>query len=263
MDIVKLRNSIFNDDCFNIFPLIPDNSIDMILADLPYGQTKNVVDKQLDLVELWKQYKRIIKTNGAIVLYGQGKFVFELYASNPSWFRYEWIWKKGERVTGFLNSKKRPLINHERIMYFNESENHVEEHEQLMVFYNSQCTYNPQMSKGASNHSIGQSHANKNARNNVNYGNFIRQDSRIGEDMKYPKSVLNFERPHPPIHPTQKSVDLNEFLIRTYTNEGEIVLDNTAGIGTTGMAAKKSNRFFICIEKHKPYFEIMKEKLKD
>ena len=197
--------------------------------------TKNKWDSIIDLDELWKQYKRIIKDNGAIVLFGQDKFSAKLMLSNEKMHRYNLIWKKGERTSGFLNSKRQPLRNHEDIL----------------LFYKKQPTYNPQMVLGEKSHSRG----TKGKLINNNYGKY---DFKPGEtengDWKYPKSILNFNRPQPPIHPTQKPVELYEWLIKTYSNEGELVLDNTMGIGTTCIAAKNTKRNYIGIDSNEEYY---------
>ncbi len=229
-------NKIYHGDCLDLMYRIPDKSIDMIFADLPYGVTKNKWDSLLDLPKLWKQYERVIKDNGAIVLFGQDKFSAKLMLSNEKLHRYNLIWKKGERTSGFLNAKKMPLRNHEDIL----------------IFYKSTPTYNPQMVTGSKAHSRGKGNLNK----NNNYGSMF---GSVGDTangcLKYPKSILNFDRPHPPIFPTQKSTELCEWIIRSYTNENELVLDNTCGSGTTGLAARNLNRNFIMIEKDKEIFE--------
>lgn len=204
------------------------------------GTTKNKWDVIIPFDQLWSEYKRIIKDNGAIALFAQGMFAAKLMLSNEKMYRYDIVWKKGERVSGFLDSKNRPLRNHELIL----------------VFHKKQPTYNPQFTEGIPLHGKGHAYLTKELTNN-NYGKFnATDDLRKGTTKKYPKSVLNFERPHPPIHPTQKSVSLCEWLIRTYTNLGELVLDNTSGIGTTGIAAKNTDRKFILIEKKKEYYDM-------
>lgn len=221
---------------------IEDKSVDMILCDLPYGDTKNKWDVIIPFDKLWKEYNRIIKDNGAIVLFSQGMFTAKLITSNSKLWRYNLIWEK-DRPSGFLNAKRMPLRSHEDIC----------------VFYKKLPIYNPQMYKGKPSHSIGKAEGEKVCKNNNNYGNFGRVN-REG-DLKYPKSVLKFKRPHPPIHPTQKPIDLCEWLIKTYTNENEIVLDNCMGSGSTGVAALNTNRRFIGIELDENYFNIAKERI--
>jgi len=241
-------NEIYLGDCINIMKDIDDNSIDMILTDLPYNATRNKWDQiiiPLDL--LWFEYKRIIKKNGAIVLFAQGLFTVKLIMSNKKWYRYDIIWKKGDRVSGFLNSKVQPLRNHE----------------QLLVFYNKQPTYNPIMEKGKPLHGKGKKYLIKKGINN-NYGEYdtTLPETRKGSTEKYPKSILNFNKPHPAKHPNEKPVKLLEYLIKTYTNENEIILDNTCGIGSTCVAAKNTNRKYIGIEIDENWCEISKNRLK-
>ena len=237
------RNKIYFGDCFDFCDQIDDGSGDLIIADLPFGITKNSWDKTLPLEQLWEQYNRIIKNNGAICLFAQGVFSAKLILSNEKMFKYDLIWKKGERSSGFLNAKKIPLKNHE----------------QILIFYKKQPTYNPQFTKGIPLHGMGKKFKEGNLKNN-NYGIFNSgknpSANRTGDVAKYPKSVLNFEKPHPPKHPTQKPVALCEWLIKTYSNEGELVLDNVAGIGTTGKAAMNTKRDFILIEKDKKYYDM-------
>lgn len=234
---------LYNGDCLELMNSIPDKSVDMILADLPYGQTKNKWDSVIPLEKLWKQYKRIIKDNGAIALFGQGMFTSELMASNKSWWRYNLIWDK-VLPSGFLNANRMPLRSHEDIV----------------VFYKKLPNYNPQKVKGKKNHSKGSMKTDI----NNNYGNYDKVDNgdELG-DMKHPKSILTFEKPHPSIsqHPTQKSIEICEWLVKSFTNENETVLDNTMGSGTTGVACKKLNRKFIGIELDENYFNIAKNRL--
>lgn len=206
---------------------------------------KNKWDSIISFDRLWAEYNRIAKKNAAIVLFGQDKFTAKLMLSNERNHRYNLIWKKGERTSGFLNSKRMPLRNHEDIC----------------VFYKKLPAYNPQFTEGKPLHGKGHSYLNKENANN-NYGEFEQlEDSRKGSTQKYPKSILNFDRPHPPIHPTQKPVELCEYLIKTYTNEDDLVLDNTMGVGTTCIAAQNMGRRYIGIEKEQKYFEIARQRL--
>lgn len=199
------------DNCLNAMQSIEDGSIDMILTDLPYGiLNKNNPNAKWDslipLDELWAQYKRVIKPNGAILLFGQGMFTAQLMMSNKEWWRYNLIWDK-VLTTGFLNAKRMPLRSHEDIT----------------VFYDKLPTYNPQMTIGNPLHGRGTAYKSKQNTNN-NYGDFIpNDDTRRGSTEKYPKSILTFPKPHPSVckHPTQKPVELLEYLIKTYTNERE------------------------------------------
>lgn len=217
---------------------IPDKSIDMILCDLPYGTTHNKWDTIIPFDKLWAQYKRIIKDNGAILLFSQMPFGASLIMSNPKMFRYEWIWEKNQAV-GFLNAKKMPLRKHENIL----------------VFYKHLPTYNPQglikldepiQEEGSAN------------RNGKNYG--VADKSFIRTHTNYPTDIITFSK-DTGYHPTQKPVDLLEYLIKTYTNEGDVVLDNCMGSGSTGVACKNTNREFIGMELDEKYYKIACERL--
>lgn len=236
---------LIHGDCLELMKDIPDKSIDMILCDLPYGTTQNKWDSVIPLDGLWKQYKRIIKDNGAIVLFGQGKFTAEMMLSEPKLHRYNLIWDK-VLSSGFLNANRMPLRSHEDIM----------------VFYKRLPQYNPQKTKGKPNNSKGKPKQNEN--NNYGHFEFVDNKDELG-GMKHPKSIVIFEKPHPSItiHPTQKPVELLEYLIKTYTNEGEVVLDNTMGSGSTGVACVNTNRSFIGIELDENYFNIAKKRIKE
>lgn len=229
-------------DCLEKMNDIQDKSVDLILCDLPYGTTRNPWDSIIPLDALWKHYNRIIKDNGAIVLTSQFLFSAKLMLSNEKDYKYSWVWKKGNKPTGFLNAKKQPL----RIC------------EDVLVFYKNQCTYNPQMTKGAKCHSRGKSvGTDKNKSDNYNGYKDLNTDG----DMKYPQTLIDFERDVDKIHPTQKPVSLFEYLIKTYTNEGDTVLDNCSGSGTTAVASINTNRKFICIERDENYFNISLERI--
>ena len=229
---------LIHGDCLEEMKNIPDKSIDMILCDLPYGTTRNKWDTVIDLDLLWSQYERIIKDNGAIVLFAQVPFNIVLGYSNLKLLKYEWIWEK-EQGTGHLNAKKMPLKSHENIM----------------VFYKKPPTYNPQM-VGNEVRTVKRS---GNKSKTTNYGDFIeiKESTYIG---RYPKDIIKFNKDKG-YHPTQKPVALLEYLIKTYTNEGEIVLDNCMGSGSTGVACINTNRNFIGIELDEKYFNIAKERI--
>ena len=240
-------DEIYLGDCLNVMKEISDKSVDLILCDLPYNLTQNKYDKNvISLDLLWEQYKRIIKSNGAILLFAQGIFSAKLIMSNEKWFRYDLIWKKGDRVSGFLNANRQPLRNHE----------------QILVFYNKQPSYFPIFEEGKPLHGKGKKYLNKIGTNN-NYGKYdtTTPETRKGETQKYPKSVLNFEKPHPSKHPTEKSLKLCEYLIKTYSNENDLVLDNCAGSGTTAIACLNTNRNYILMEKDPKYYEIIKQRI--
>lgn len=255
------QNVILEGDCLKLMKDIPDGSIDMICCDLPYGvlhrdnphaQWDNIIPFE----PLWEQYERIIKDNGAIVLFAQGMFTAKLMLSNERLWRYNLIWDKC-RVTGFLNARRMPMRCHEDIC----------------VFYKSLPTYNPQYIEGVPNHSRG---TGKHKETNSCYGHYKqdyqgrtyervpRVDSTVPYGKKLPRSIIAIKKEHEStvLHPTQKAVELIRWLIRTYTNEGEVVLDNTCGSGTTAIAAIKEKRKFICMEKDPKYFEIAQKRIK-
>lgn len=235
-------------DCLELMKEIPDESIDMILCDLPYGVTRNKKDKPIPFEPLWEQYNRIIKENGAIVLFAQGTFFVDLVNSNRKMYRYDLVWDK-QLKSGFLNAKRMPL----------------RQHEQLAIFYKKAPTYNPQFSQGKPLHSKGTAYKGKELKNQ-NYGKFkATDDVRAGSTEKYPASILSFAKPHPSVsqHRTEKPVSLLEYLVKTYTNEGDIVLDNCMGSGGTGVACVNTNRNFIGIELDKQEFEVTKRRLEE
>jgi site-specific DNA-methyltransferase (adenine-specific) len=222
---------------------IADHSVDMVLCDLPYGVTQNKIDVVIPFEPLWKQYERITKDNAAIILFSQGLFYVDLVNSNRKMFKYDLVWNK-ELTSGFLNANRMPL----RV------------HEQMAVFYKETPTYNPQKELGNKNHSKGK----PKGFTNLNYGkhDFVDNSELLG-DMKNPVSIITFQKPHPSIavHPTQKPVDLLRYLIRTYSNEGDTILDNTMGSGSTGVACIKEKRNFIGIELDDKYFDIAKKRI--
>ena len=228
-------------DCLELMKKIPDKSIDMILCDLPYGTTsQNKWDSVIPFEPMWEQYKRIIKDNGAIVLFSQLPFASDLIQSNKKMFRYEWIWVK-DNATGFLNAKKMPLKIHENIL----------------VFYKKLPLYNPQMRTGFKPYKCKQgSHSN-------NYGDY--QEGHITESNgeRYPIDIIKFNRDKDKLHSTQKPVALLEYLIKTYTNEGETVLDNCMGSGSTGIACLNTKRNFVGMELDEEFFKIGKQRIDD
>ena len=224
-------------DCLELMKEIHDKSIDMILCDLPYGTTRNKWDSIIPLDKLWEQYERIIKDNGCIALFAQTPFDKVLGASNLKLLKYEWIWQK-DNGTGFLNAKKMPLKLHENIL----------------IFYKKPPVYNPQMRKGFKPYS------QKSGRGSSNYGEQVRVITDSKGD-RYPVDIVEFKRDKDKLHPTQKPVALLEYLIKTYTNENENVLDNCMGSGSTGVACINTNRNFIGFELDENYFNIAKERL--
>lgn len=241
-------------DCLELMRDIPSKSIDLILCDLPYGTTKNKWDSVLDLELLWEQYNRIIKDRGAILLFAQTPFDKVLGVSNLENLRYEIIWQK-TAPTGFLNAKKMPMKAHENIL----------------VFYKKLPTYNPQMTQGhprkvSSKKSRSESskrHSEKSLKGESNYGVFANDIEGYDSTERYPLSVQVFAKDQQKenYHPTQKPVALLEWLIKTYSNEGDLVLDNCMGSGSTGVACVNLNRNFIGMELTEQYFEIAKERI--
>ena len=225
-------------DCLNIMKNIPDKSIDMILCDLPYGTTNCNWDTLISFDELWKQYERIIKDTGAIVLFGKQPFTSKLISSNIKNFKYNLIWKK--------DNHDNPLMAKKRFLNITED---------ICIFYKKQCCYNPQgiiRVDKITKQGRGESLSQKNKR----YTEYVQAYTN------YPKNILEFKRDLPNIHPTQKPVALLEYLIKTYTNENDVVLDNCMGSGSTGVACVNTNRNFIGIELDKKYYEIAKERIK-
>lgn len=232
-------NQLYKGDCLELMNEIPDGSIDMILCDLPYGTTRNKWDSTIQLDKLWDQYNRIIKTNGVICLFAQTPFDKILGASNIKMLKYEWIWEK-DNGTGFLNAKKMPLKIHENIL----------------VFYKKPPCYNPQMRTGFKPYKCTQ------GRHSSNYGDYKQGHITESNGERYPIDVIKFGR-ECGLHPTQKPVALLEYLIKTYTNEGDLILDNCAGSGSTCIAAINTNRKFIGMEMDEHYFEVAENRIQE
>lgn len=234
---------LYQGDCLEIMKIIPSGSVDMVLCDLPYGTTQNKWDVVIPFDSLWEQYNRVAKPNAAFVLFAQGLFYVDLVNSNRANFRYDIVWDK-QLKSGFLNANVMPL----RV------------HEQIAVFYKSKPTYNPQKVKGQPTHSKGTAVFTKDVTNN-NYGDYTPVENI--NDMKYPSSILSYQKPHPSVsvHPTQKPVELLEYLIKTFTNEEGVVLDNTMGSGSTGVACVNTGRDFIGIEIDENYFKIAEKRI--
>lgn len=279
MSLLKLDN-LYCGDCLELMPNIAEHSIDAIICDLPYGVTKNHWDSIIplnDYIEvkkrnknimldynsymlesfkngltysnaleqwninhkkgLWSNYDRILKENGVVILFSDGMFMADVMKSNEKNWKYNIVWDK-LLTTGFLNSNKQPL----------------RQHEEVVIFYKKQPTYNPQKKKGKLNHSKGKTQKNT----NNNYGEFkiVDNKDKLG-DMKFPTSIWQYQKVHPSksVHPTEKPVEILLELIRTYTNEGDIILDNTMGSGSTIKACILENRHFIGIEKDEEIFK--------
>ena len=233
-------NEIYKGDCLELMPKhVEDKSIDMIFCDLPYGTTQNKWDSVIPLDKLWKEYNRVIKDNGAIVLFAQTPFDKVLGASNLKMLKYEWVWEKTQ-ATGHLNAKKMPMKAHENIL----------------VFYKKLPNYNPQKTTG---HKPMNSGVRRSSLKNENYNEINKVDLPFGGNTdRYPRTVLEFksDKQKNYLHPTQKPLDLIEYMIKTYTNEGDLILDNTCGSGTTGLGAKNLNRNYIMMEQDPKYYEI-------
>lgn len=232
---------LYNNDCFNILPSLEDNSIDLLLVDLPYGTTNCKWDTILPFDKLWHQYNRVVKKNGAMIFTATQPFTSLLISSNIDNFKYNLVWEKS-KATGYLNAKKQPM----------------RAHEDICIFYRKTPTYNPIMTKGEP----------------YDKGTALRPTDVYGSQkettvvnktgLRYPRSVIYFktsESEGEVLHPTQKPVLLMEYLIKTYSNVGDTVLDNCMGSGTTGVACINTNRNFIGIEKEEKYYNIAKNRI--
>lgn len=236
-------------DCLEMMKLIPDGSVDMVLCDLPYGTTACKWDAVIPFADLWVEYRRVVKNNGAILLTASNPFTCALGASNLADLKYSWYWRK-TRATGHMNAKKMPM----------------KDIEDVLVFYRSMPTYNPQGLKPLNK-------VQKNSASHIARGistdptsvvtGGITTETWTQEWTNYPRQVLDFPSEGSTVHPTQKPVALMEYLIRTYTDEGDTVLDNTMGSGTTGVAAVNTGRKFIGIERDDKYFAIAQKRIED
>jgi len=235
-------------DCLDKMKDIPDGSVDMILCDLPYGITACKWDFVIPLSELWEQYNRLIRPDGAVVLTSSQPFTSKLIMSNIKYFKYTWTWIKNKK-TGFLNAKKQPL----------------RQTEDVVVFYRKHPTYNPQKTYG---HKPVNSYT-KHTSDGETVGKTKRGMSGGGQTDRYPVNILNFAVVNndnsggDKFHPNQKPVDLMEYLIRTYTNEGDAILDNCMGSGTTGVACRNLGRNFIGIERDQEFFETAEKRINE
>ena len=243
------KNQVIQGDCLDVMKQIPDKSIDMILCDLPYGTTACKWDTIIPFEPLWEQYKRIIKDNGAIVLTASQPFTSALVMSNPDMFKYEWIWEKAVG-SNFATLKYMPM----------------KEHENILVFGKGRTIYNPQMQERKGS---GKARSMYTYKSNTVSGDAIsnmvtnRSGEKYDENKRNPSSVQFFNNREDTrgLHPTQKPVALFEYLIKTYTNEGDLVLDNCAGSGTTGVACKNLGRNYILIEKEQEYIDIINKRI--
>ena len=236
-------NKVICGDCLEVMNRIPAESIELILCDLPYGLTKNKWDKAIPLEKLWEEYERILKRNGVVILFGQGRFTHSIVDSNLKSWRYNLIWDKA-LVSGFLNANKRPL----------------QQHEDIIIFYKLPPTYNPQKTKGNISHSRGKNPQHTSPTYKIK--DHLDRHKELG-CLKHPTTILKFRRPAPScsLHEAEKPIGLCEYLIKTYTNKEDLVLDNCAGSGSTLIAAKNTKRNFIGIEINPDYCKIAEERL--
>lgn len=229
--------TLYRDRAERRLPKLHRASFDLAIVDMPYGITRNEWDVMPDLQWLWTELHRVVKTNGAIICFAQGGFAADLINSNRKWFRYDLVWEK-DRPSGFLNSGRMPLRSHE----------------QLLVFYKKLPTYNPQMiESGKPHHGRGKRGAG-NIENQGNYGAYKGKKTDDGETSRHPRSVLKFARPHPVLHPTQKPIELIEWLIKTYSEPGDRILDPYAGTATTLLVCQSTGRAGLGIEANKAIF---------
>ena len=236
-------NTIIKGDCLEVMKDIPDGSIDMVLCDLPYGTTNCKWDSILPLDKLWEHYNRVTKKNGAIVLTAAQPFTSVLISSNLKNFKYTWVWEKS-KATGYLNAKRMPMRSHEDVC----------------VFYRKPPLYNPQMWQSTP-YNKGKAHRPTDV-----YGSQVATLVKNDTGLRYPRSVQYFktaESEGKVHHPTQKPLALFEYLMKTYTNEGDVVLDNCLGAGTTAIAAIRNNRKYIGIELDEKYYNISCERVKE
>lgn len=238
---IKLNN-IYNCDCIEGMKFIPDNTVDCILCDLPYQMTKNSWDISIPLNILWDEYKRIIKTDGTIILFGNQPFSSHLVLSNLEMFKYSLVWEKN-KFSDFMNAKKKPL----------------KIHEDILIFYGNTHKYNPQ-------YTIDKPYTKWNTQNAVDENtNYNQYNSSVSSSngKRYPTTVLKFNRVPYPVHPTQKPTDLLEWLILSYTNIGDVILDNCIGSGSTGVAAINTKRNIIGFETSEEYYNIAVKRIKE
>ena len=241
---------LFNDDCLKILPTLPDKSINLILTDPPYGTSACKWDSVIPFEQMWKELKRIIKKEGSIVLFGTEPFSSNLRLSNADWFKYDWIWEKPNGAN-FLVANYQPLKVHEIISIFGNAPTSYSKNKPML--------YNPQETIGKAYKQT--SGKQKTEKENSTVRSKIEQVVTENKGTRKPKTIIQFSNDKEKLHPTQKPVALLEYLIKTYTNENDVVLDFTMGSGSTGVAAKNLNREFIGIELDKTYFDIAKNRI--
>tara|TARA_R110002012_G_scaffold10282_1_gene47426 strand:+ start:39 stop:821 length:783 start_codon:yes stop_codon:yes gene_type:complete len=236
---------LINDDCLNALKKIKDKSIDLILTDPPYGTTQCKWDSIIPFESMWAELKRVIKDDGCIALFGSEPFSSALRMSNIKHFKYDWIWEKSH-TTGFLNAWKQPLRKFELIH----------------IFYNKQCFYNPQITDKPLKNIRPQNNRTKQSEN-YSYYKLGKGFRKLPTNKAMPTNIIKFNSQQKSVHPTQKPVALLEYLIKTYTNANDKVLDFTMGSGSTGVACKNTNRDFIGIELDKDYFDIAQQRIEN
>ena len=235
-------NTIYNEDCLEGMKRIPDESVDMILCDLPYGTTKNKWDHIINIEELWTLYKRVIKPNGAIVLFGSQPFTSVLINGNLKGYKHQWVWDK-VRFANQMAAKFQPLKIQEEVIVFSSNGEKVNYYPQDLIEINKMTKQGTKVTD--------------------NIGGGVRKKEYLQTHTNYPRNIIKFGLDKEKLHPTQKPVNLIEYLIKTYTNEGETILDNCMGSGTTGVACKNLNRNFIGMELDENYFNIAKDRIEN
>lgn len=241
-------NHIYNMDCLEGMKKIEDNSIDMVLCDLPYGTTSNKWDSIIDLDKLWEEYNRICKPTAAIVLTASQPFTSKLVMSNPKMFKHEWIWQKN-RGSNFANTVREPM----------------KEHEEILVFSKGKWTYNKQMQERSEGGKSRVKYDFNHVTESTNYSKFTKSQNKNCSDLRVPSSIqkFNIDTGKNHFHPTQKPVELFRYLIRTYSNKGDLVLDNCMGSATTAIASLIEGRNYIGFENNKEYYEKSLERIKN
>lgn len=243
---------LYHGDCLEVMKQIPDNSIDMVLCDLPYGMTASKLDSQIPLEPLWEQWLRVLSPQSSVLLFGSEPFSTALRISNLTMFKYDWIWLKN-RPTGFVHAKNKPLKDFEIISVFSP---YSMGHESLLG--DRRMRYNPQ---GLESSGEKIRKCSKSKFGNIDGKRESHKSEIVSQYTGYPRMTLSFKKDSKCLHPTQKPVALCEYLIKTYTNEGMTVLDNCMGCGTTGVACVNTGRDFIGIELDEHYFEIARERI--
>lgn len=245
------RVELYEGDCLRLMCGLEDKSVDMICCDLPYGTTVCKWDTVIPFEELWRQYNRVIKDNGAIVLFGSEPFTSRLIMSNLEMFKYNWYWNK-KSSSGFVNAKLKPMGTIETISVFSKGKTSNGNQNNMPYFPQGLLPYNKVTRRG-----------NKESKENTFWRPSTKDNCNFQEWTNYPKNYLEFAYQKKAVHPCQKPVDLLEYLVKTYTREGEVVLDNCMGSGSCGVACVHTGRSFIGMEKESKYFQIACHRIKD